>query len=217
MGYLRAMDIFQDLGTSDMDWLERVTTMLTAQKGQVVYMPGETGEVLFLLKKGRVQIYRLSADGQKLVIGTLEPNTFFGEMSLLGQGMYDAFAETVEDATICAMSRRDVEDLVARKPQVALRILSVVGQRLIAAESLLEDLAFRSVSARLAALLLRLAEHRADSTVRLTHQELAEMAGTYRETATLYLNQFKAEGLIDLRRRQIAILNSTGLRRVAQS
>jgi CRP-like cAMP-binding protein len=138
-------------------------------------------------------------------------------MSLLGQGMYDTFAETVEDATICAMSRRDVEELIARRPQVALRILAVVGQRLIEAESLLEDLAFRSVSARLAALLLRLADRQCTTVVHLTHEDLAEMAGTYRETATLYLNQFKADALIDLRRRQIAILDSNGLRRVAQS
>jgi hypothetical protein len=54
IGYLRAMDIFQDLGQEDMDWLERVTTMITAEKGQVVYMPGQTGEGLFLLKKGHV-------------------------------------------------------------------------------------------------------------------------------------------------------------------
>ena len=216
IGYLMAMDLFQDLDSKDMDWLERVTTMLTAEKGRVVYMPGETGEVLFLLKTGRVQIYRLSPDGQKLVIAILGPKTFFGEMSLLGQGMYDTYAETLEDATICAMSRNDLEQLISRHPAVALRILNIVGQRLVEAESMLEDLAFRSVPARIGALLVRLAERQGDPVVLLTHQELAEMAGTYRETVTVCLNQFKAEGFIELGRRQIVLLDIPGLQRAIQ-
>lgn len=97
--------------------------MQTCRAGRVFYTPGETGEALFILKKGRVQLYRMSPEGRKLVIARLEPICFFGEMSCVGQGMYNTFAEATEDSLICTMSRHDVERLLLSKPQVAVRIL----------------------------------------------------------------------------------------------
>ena len=217
IGYLSQVDIFKDLSKDEMEWLERVTLMITTEKGKIIYTPGETVEVLFLLKKGRVQIYRLSLEGKKLVIAVLGPGTFFGEMSLVGQGMYDAFAEAVEDSTICAMSRSDVEGLLTTKPTVALRLLQVIGQRLNDAERALEELAFKNVAARLSSLLLRLADDQEEPIVSgLTHQDLADMTGTFRETATQTLNELKAAGLIDIGRMKITILDLEGLRQVAQ-
>src|SRR5918992_1583929 len=95
--HLSAIDIFRDLQQEDLDWLAAHTTMITARRGQLVYMPGETSEALFLLKAGRVRIYRLSAEGKKLVLSDLGPETFFGDMPLAGQRMYGAFAEAIED------------------------------------------------------------------------------------------------------------------------
>ncbi|MBI3949383.1 MAG: cyclic nucleotide-binding domain-containing protein [Acidobacteria bacterium] len=97
LGYLSAMKIFQDLSPDEMRQLEQAISMITCQAGRVFYVPGETGEVLFLLKKGRVQLYRLSPDGRKLTVKILEPMAFFGEMAILGQGMYETFAEAMED------------------------------------------------------------------------------------------------------------------------
>jgi CRP-like cAMP-binding protein len=217
IGYLSKMDLFQGLTAAEMQWLEKVTTMITCKKGQVVYAPGETGEVLFLLKKGRIQIYRLSPEGKKLVIATLSEDTFFGEMSLIGQGLYDSFAEAIEDSTVCAMSRSDIEGLITSHPQVALQVLHVVGQRLLNMETILEEMTFKPVAARLASLLLRLAADQGTSVIAgLTHQDLAEMTGTFRETVTETLNQFKAQGLVDLHRMQITILDSAQLAHVAE-
>lgn len=217
IGYLSKMDIFRDLTKDDLAWLENVTVMVTVEKGRLIYTPGETGEVLFLLKKGRVQIYRLSPEGKKLLIAVLAQDTFFGEMSILGQGMYDSFAEALEDCTLCAMSRSDVEDLLLSKPGVALRVLNVIGKRLLDTEESLESLAFKNVSARIAALLLRLVENREDFlVVGLTHQDMADMVGTFRETATQTLNEFKSAGLIDISRMKITVLDKEGLRQVVE-
>src|SRR5262245_29389371 len=81
IGYLSAMDLFRDLTPEEMEEVERATVMQAYRAGRVFYTPGDTGEVLFILKEGVAQLYRMSAEGRKLVIATLEPVSFFGEMS----------------------------------------------------------------------------------------------------------------------------------------
>jgi len=216
MGYLTQMYLFRDLTGRELEELDRITTMSAVQKGKIFYHPHEMGEVLFLLKRGRVQLYRLSPDGKKLILDTLEPGTVFGEMSLIGQRMYNTFAEAVDDCLICVMSRADVERLIMERPRIALRILEVTGRRLQEAEARLEDMAFKSVPARLASLLLRLSLEEGKVIEGYTHQDLAETVGTYRETATQVLNHFKEKGLVDLARKRITILDFDGLRQMAE-
>ncbi len=216
LGYLSALEVFQDLSQAEMQWLDRTTTSITCEKGRVIYRPGEAGEVLYLLKKGAVDLYRLSSEGKKLVIAHLAEQTFFGEMSILGHKMYDTFAEASQASILCAMSRTDVEQLLLTKPVVALRILNVIGRRLVDIEQVLEDLAFRDVRSRIASVLLRLSDQQGGPTVSgMTHQELAEMAGTFRETATQALNQLRSDGLIAIGRTRIEILDAEGLARAA--
>lgn len=216
IGYLSQMDIFCDLTQEEMMRIERSTRMSACAKGKVFYRPQESGEVLFLLKKGRVQVYRLATNGRKLIVGTIGPGTFFGEMSLIGQGMYNAYAEAVEDCLLCVMSRAGVERLLVANPSVALRILEAVGRRLADAETRLEEMAFKSVPARLASLLTCLAESQGGLIEGWTHQELADMVGTYRETATQVLNDFKVAGLIQIERKKIAVINGSRLEQIAE-
>lgn len=217
--YLSELTVFQDLSPREMEELDRVTTMSKMPKGRVFYRPEEPGEVLFILKEGRVQLYRISPEGKKLVISTLGPHTLFGEMALLGAMMHNTFAEALEDCYICVMSRTDLERLIINKPQVAVRILEVTGKRLREAEERLENMAFKGIPARLANLLLRLADEQGsepgNEIVGLTHQDLAESVGTYRETATQVLNDLKADGLIEIGRKRITILERDRLSEVA--
>src|SRR6266508_2350208 len=215
--HLSAVEIFRDLQAEDLEWLATHTTMVMARRGQLVYMPGETSEALFLLKAGKVQIYRLSSDGKKLVLSTLGAQTFFGDMPLAGQQMYGAYAEALEDCTICVLNRGDLEWLIEKRPQVAIRLLEVIGRRLMEAESVIEDFAFKSVSARLATVLVKLAAASAGEELSgQTHQDLAEMVGTYRETATQTLDEFQRRGLVELGRKHIRILDRRGLQTVAE-
>ncbi|MCC6453920.1 MAG: Crp/Fnr family transcriptional regulator [Caldilineaceae bacterium] len=201
-----------------MQELNRIITMSHVPKGRVFYRPEEPGEVLFILKEGRVQLYRISPEGKKLVITTLGPHTLFGEMALLGTKMHNTFAEAIEDCLICIMSRADLERLILNKPQVALRILEVTGKRLREAEERLENMAFKGIPARLASLLLRLEEEQGNDEISgLTHQDLAESVGTYRETATQVLNDLKSQGLIEIGRKRIKILDPARLAEIAES
>jgi len=217
LGYLSAIDIFRDLQPDDLRWLAAHTTMITAPAGQLIYMPGETSEGLFLLKAGKVRIYRLTADGKKLTLSILEASTFFGDMPLAGQQMYGAFAEAIDSCTLCVLGRADLERLIESRPRVAIRLLEVIGRRLVEAESVIEAVAFKSVPARLATVLVRLAAEGDGTELNgYTHQDLAEMIGTYRETATLTLDDFRRRGLVDLRRKQIRILDRRSLAAIAE-
>lgn len=216
--YLSELTVFQDLAPREMQELNRIITMSTVPRGRVFYRPEEPGEVLFILKEGRVQLYRISPEGKKLVITTLGPHTLFGEMALLGTKMHNTFAEAIDDCLICVMSRTDLERLILNKPQVALRILEVTGKRLREAEERLENMAFKGIPARLASLLLRLAEEQGnDEIAGLTHQDLAESVGTYRETATQVLNDLKSQGLIEIGRKRIKVLDTARLTEIAES
>jgi CRP-like cAMP-binding protein len=215
--YLSELAVFQDLSPREMQELNRVTTMSTVPRGRVFYRPEEPGEVMFILKEGRVQLYRISPEGKKLVITTLGPHTLFGEMALLGTKMHNTFAEAIDDCLICVMSRNDLERLILSKPQVALRILEITGKRLREAEERLENMAFKGIPARLASMLLRLSQEQGGLEITgLTHQDLAESVGTYRETATQVLNDLKSQGLIDIGRKRITLLDVEGLTEVAE-
>ena len=218
IGYLQMVQVFQDLDEAEIQEIDRTLTLTSCRRGRILYMPEETGEILFLLKRGRVQLYRISPDGKKLVIATLGPGTIFGEMALIGQGMHNSFAEAIEDCELWVMNREDVERLLMSKPQVALRIFEILGHRLKEAEARLEEIAFKGIPARLASLLLHLADEQGGEAIAgLTHQDLGEQIGTYRETTTQTLNLFKAQGLIDIGRKRIQILDREGLKRIAES
>ena len=215
LAYLSMVDIFQDLEKAEMKEIEQATAMTTCPSGKMFYSPDQYGSVIFIVKTGRVQIYRMSSEGRKLVIETLGPGTIFGEMSLIGTGLYDAFAEAMEDSLICVMNRGDVEKLILSKPKIAIRLLEGMGTRLRESEERLERTLFHEVPNQLAALLLRLRSENGSDTIRTTHEELADHLGVYRETVTTALNGLKRQGLIALSRKRVEITDIVGLQQRA--
>jgi CRP-like cAMP-binding protein len=215
LGHLRETAVFSPLSVSEQAWLAETTTMVTCERGRVFYSPDEPGEVVFILKRGRVDLYRIAPDGRKLVVATLGPHTIFGEMGLLGQGMYGCFAEAAEDSLICVLSRADLQTLVRRNPDVGLRLLAELGNRLQQREAELEALAFRGLPARLATLLLREADVYGTVTG-YTHQDLAERLGTYRETVSQLLGRFRTEGLVAVEPKRVRLLDPDGLAAYAE-
>lgn len=137
-------------------------------------------------------------------------------MAILGQNMQDLFAEAAEDCTICVMSRADVEKLILWKPQVAIRMLEEIGQRMHEVQERLGESVFKATPARVASLLLKLSHDGAQPIKGMSHQDLADIAGTYRETLTGTLDHLRDQGIIDVGRKMISILNLEKLRHVAE-
>ena len=217
LGYLTKQGIFQDLSHAEVERIAKMTRMISTPKGKVFYVPGETGEVLFLLKVGKVELYRLTPEGRKLVIDLVGPGTFFGDMACIGQNMHDSFAEAAEDALICVMSRNDIQKLMLDRPTVAMRILEAVGQRLVEMTTRLEETAFLGTGERVASLLLRLAMPQDGQLVveGYSHQDLAFMLGVYRETVTNALDHLKSQGLIEVGRKRVVLLHPERIREMA--
>ncbi len=225
LSYLRDTDIFRDLEHAEVEALGKRAPMQRVPAGTVFFSPEQAAEVLFILKEGQVRLYHLSPDGKALTIAVLEPGTIFGEMAMLGQRLHQSYAEAMRPCLLCLMSREDVKSMLLSDPRVATRIAEILGQRLISAEQRLSDFAFKNLPERLASLLLQMGRppkarlFRAASgppEVRFTHEALAEMVGTYRETATKILNEFRAQGLIELKRGCVMLIDEPGLRALSE-
>jgi CRP/FNR family transcriptional regulator, cyclic AMP receptor protein len=154
-------------------------------------------ETLFILKRGRVRLFRVSADGRALTTAILSPGTIFGEMVLLGQRMYDNYAEALDGAVVCVMRRSDVQRFLLSDPRIAARITAILGQRLVDMERRLSDTVFKCVPQRIATTLATLAgrERRHALSARtpvvaLTHEQLAALA----YAGTLVVLAFGAAG-----------------------
>lgn len=206
-----AMDIFCDLEPAAMAAFEQQTEMRTCRKGQILYSQEDRAEVLFLLKRGRVQLYRLTPSGKRLDLEVIEPGTFFGEMPLVGESLRHTFAEAAEDSLICVLSRTDIERLMRERSAVALRMIEVLSRRLALCEARLEEMAYRSVPARIAAVLLRLSQGRSGEAVLITHQELGDMIGALRESVTKVLDEFQRAELVELSRGRVILRDVVGL------
>jgi CRP/FNR family transcriptional regulator, cyclic AMP receptor protein len=209
---LLTMDIFRDLAREDLEAMDQQTQHRTCRKGQIIYAQDERAERLFLLRQGRVHIYRLTPSGKRLALETIEAGTFFGEMPLLGESLRNAYSEAAVDSAICVLSRADVERVIREWPKVAFRIIEVLGQRLTLYQARLEEFAYRSVPARIAAVLLRMSDERPDSIVAFTHQELGDMVGAMRETVTTVLDEFQRAGVVELSRGRILLRDVEGLK-----
>lgn len=206
--------IFQDLTTEETRELERKCQYREVAAGTIFYESQQAGGLMFLIRHGRVRLYHLSADGKTFTTAILEAGDFFGDM-LLERGCYDCFAEAVTACTICTMSRADVENYLLGDRRIAVRIVENLGKRLHAVEQRLADLVLKNIPARLAALLLRTARRKNAADVFLTHEELAQLLGTRRETVTRILNELQNQRLIDLHRGRIVLLDTKTLGRIS--
>jgi CRP/FNR family cyclic AMP-dependent transcriptional regulator len=211
--YLKGTELFQDFTPEQLEPFHHTIHMATCRAGHVFYRPGETGEAMFLLKEGAAQLYRLSPDGRKFVFAEVPASSIFGEMSCIGQAMYECFAEATADSVICTLSRTDVQRLILAYPQFALRLLETIGKRMVQAERQLEALAFKTVVPRLADFLER--ESRGGLLEGLSHQDIGERLGVHRETATYALNELKAAGIVEIGRRRIRVIDGQRLAHIA--
>jgi CRP/FNR family transcriptional regulator, cyclic AMP receptor protein len=220
---LSMVDILEPLSREEMKELSLRVPDTHVQRGRIFYTPKERSEALFMLKKGRVRIYRVGPDGRELTLSVVGPGTVFGEMSLTAQRLENAYAEAMEPSVICAMKRHDLERLVMEKPQVGLKVMSVLSERLSRTEDRMEDIALKEVPARLAGFILQLIESEGVVTregykvpTHYTHRQLATMIGSKRETVTKAFTLLQQAGTVELKRRRIHVKDLEALKRAAR-
>ncbi len=210
---ISSMQVFQDLSDDQVEALMDSMPTDEIAKGTVIYGNGKDPEVLFFLESGKIELYRESPWGRRLTLAIIEPGSFFGEMSLIGQRLVGTCAVALDDSEVCALSREDVRTLVTHHPEVGLRLIEALAERLQQTRDSLENIAFNDVTGRVANLLLQMADD--DDVVKgYSHQELASMVGCLRESFTSTLDKFKASDAVQVGRKRIEIVDRSQIEEI---
>ncbi len=221
--YLRRTPVFSGLSDDELEEIVPLVVKRKLRKDTVIFHEGDPAAAFYLVKSGRVKIYKTSRDGREQVLAILNSGQIFGDVPMFDGGPYPATAATMDDSEIYLIRRGDFRELLKLHPEIALKVISVLGARLRQAMELIRDLSFKQVPHRLAGLLLKLAERYGEEAagglrinLALSRQDLADIAGTSRETATRELKKMERAGLIGIDRRQITIIDREGLREWAR-
>lgn len=207
--------LFRGLTSDQLSELFRAVRHRQIGAGTTFHSPDAETELLYFIKRGRVRLYRLTATGRKIVLTDLKAPAAFGSMALLGQGMDRDFAEAVDESLVCTVRRDELERFLRHRPEVALRMLDVMGRQLWEIERRVEEMAAFTTEQRLATILQRLADPTTGSIEGLTQQELAETSGTVRQTVARILGRWRERGLVAIRRRSVRILRPDALAALA--
>jgi CRP-like cAMP-binding protein len=184
------------------------------ERGQLVATPDDLAQKMYVLMSGRVNLICTNNEGRRLVIATLEPGAIFGEGALDNPGDPSTFVEAAEPVSIWVIPATEARMLTMQYPILGWGLLQTYGERLLQVENSLEDVAYKKLPERLATLLLDLAED-GDVIKGVSHQALADHLGTYRETVSAILRDFKRQGLVELGYRRINLVDSEALEEIA--
>ena len=206
--YLQNFNMFKGMSPKMMMELAQNTSMQNNAKKEIIYFPEDASNTIYFLKAGKIKIYRLSEDGKTTTLQLLGPGEIFGESAILGQDTHDNIAEVVEDAVVCAMDKRDFQDLMEKSPNLTMSVNKFIGWRLRKIQAHVEDLVFKSASQRITSFLHRYVETFGKKMVDgwmvrpfLTHQEIADLTATARQTVNQVLNELADKDVIKFSRR----------------
>jgi CRP/FNR family transcriptional regulator len=217
---LRKTPLFASLTEQEMHALALRVSKKHFQKGEQLFGEGDSCTGLFLVATGKVRIFKLSPAGREQILAVEGPGSSFAELPVFDGGNYPASASALEDAEVLFISRKDFQNFCREHPEVALKVIAVVGARLRRLVGIIEDLSFTTVRQRLIALILRLTQTSGTPSkegVRVeltkTHQDLAAELGTVRELVSRNLSRLQAEGFLEVEGRKIIVKDLAGLKR----
>jgi CRP-like cAMP-binding protein len=220
--YLKKIALFGDLPAPVVQKLSETVELREVRRRQVIYLPGDPGASVFFVNGGRVKISKVTRDGKELTLAYRGPGEIFGELCMLEGGPREEMAEAMENAMITELTRDEFEKIVQQNGMLGYRLTKAMLQRRREVENKVEQLLFKDVNAKLAELLLRLGnEYGVQSgrgtlvALKITHQEMANLIGSTRETVSLTLSMFKKKGLIQTDGRKVIISDREGLRALA--
>lgn len=182
-------------------------------KGHTLFSAGDLADRIYLVEDGYVKIYRIASDGRRVTVGCIRsPGELMGLAETLYHGERTCFAGAINDVKAIVVRKSRFEELLETEPQLAIKVARLLGARMREAEALVHELVCWQVPGRLALLLLKVSELTGVETekgikidLRLTHEEMANMIGTSRQTVTSTLNTFKQEHSIMIEGRDLYI------------
>lgn len=210
--------IFSGLAETELSFLSQRTVPRHFSAGEAIFGEGDACAGLYVIESGHIRIFKSSTGGREQVLSIDGPGSSIAELPVFDGGNYPASGVAVDDVTVLFVSKQDFQALCLAHPEVALKVLRVVGARLRRLVGIIEELSFTTVRHRLASFLLHLVQKEGKSTaeglevaLNVSNQELASQIGTVRELVSRNLSRLQAEGIIKIDGRSVFVSDLKGL------
>ena len=218
MPFLQTVALLKDAPARALELTASVVKRRDFEAGHTVFQEGDSGDALYILQSGLVKLSKVDLGGHEKTLALLQPPEYFGEMALIGNAPRSASALTLAPVTCWLLYQDDFRRLMESFPSISLSLTQTLAERLRGMDDEAQILSYKDAQGRVAYVLLKLYETGVAETngeglpqVHLTHQELASLAGTSRETVTRALRALESEGVIQTRTREIVITDHDGL------
>jgi CRP/FNR family transcriptional regulator, cyclic AMP receptor protein len=231
---LSMVDILGPLSDEELEDLAKRAPDTFLEQEDILCSPQHGTERLFILKKGRVQLYEVDQSGEEITLSVIEDGNVFGEMALTDQTLEGLYVRAMTPSTVVSLRREDLEDLIKKQPEVGLRLIRALAEKLHASERRYADVVGKDVPARLATLIITLVDTEGvvlslvDSEgavsaqsyripTRYTHEQLASMIGCKRVAVTRAFRKLEESGAVELKKRHIVVQDLDALKDLAEA
>jgi CRP/FNR family cyclic AMP-dependent transcriptional regulator len=219
--FLAQVPLFRGAPARALEIASQAAQLRTFEADTVLFREGDRGEVLYILYQGTVKLFKIDLEGHEKTLAILKPPEFFGEMALLGEGGRSATALCLRETHVYLLFKDDFERLLREYPNISLNVANTLSERLRGMGDEAQVLSYKDAQGRVAYVILRLYwgghidfSDTGHALLRLTHQELASLAGTSRETVTRALKALEEEGVISTRPKEVLIRDPNGLEEI---
>ena len=212
---IKSIPYFSGLSPAELDSVKGLISERQAERGEFILLEGDPADALYFVISGVVKVFKTSAEGKEQILQLIRPGESFNDVPIFDEGPNPASAQAMGPVVLYRIKVSDMRGILRNHPQVALNVVRLLSQKLRNLVSLVEDLSFKHVTARLAKILLEYAGDGSGPRQRLTQQEMAAIAGTAREIIGRSLKELEGEGVIKLDHHRIVITDKEALRRMA--
>ena len=210
--YLENFNIMDSLSKKELMILNDITSMKDCHKNEIIYLPKDKADSIYFLQKGKVKIYAISDDGREMIQTILTAGEIFGELAVTGEGDRGYVAETMEDALMCRVGISEFKQLLNNNLQLNFNITKLIGFRFRKIQNKLESLWFKTAPERIKSFIKDLVDEYGKDlgeekvvSLNLTHQDIANLTATTRQTVTTTFKELEKEEIISYNRKKIFI------------
>ncbi len=216
---LARVPLFAGLSERDLAQLAQVAVPRTYESGQAVFREGDSGDTCYVVREGAVRVTRRHSDGRVITLAELRPGAIFGELAMFGSEVRSASVEALEHTRALAILAGDMRRIMVQHPEIAVKMLEGLADRLRAANERISRQSFQTVAGRVASALLGQVTARStdgdldrDIVIEATQAEIAQLAGASRESASRFLAKLERAGLITTGRGRVVVHEPESLR-----
>lgn len=212
--------IFENLSCDELEEIVKKINHRVYKKNDIVFSEGNQANTLYFVNEGNIKLYKYNKDGKEQILHMLSDGDFFGELDLVKISEYKFNAKAIKDTKICSLKNDEMKTIINKKPEIAIKFLESLGQRLSAIENLAQNLSTNDIDARIAYLLINLMDKHLEVSdgvksikLPISREDMANYIGVTRETISRKLRKFEDENLIKvIGTKKILILDEDGLK-----